>query len=383
LTPPDNYQFPSQGKTTYWCERTTKLIRRVDHNVAGNRVVLAYSYGAPDIRDVYDVGVPRDVHVTDTRDPASFAADPVVGGEPDMSKLTKDDDFDLKGFVDRLARRMEADYGDFVMIECEERRMRHGRSSEGTLEVEGREGVKGFLASYALGPDMVLRGGRGFPNGWPTPRLADVLETMRLARPWDLYAYDGTTGRWNNQSVPEPMTVRAIPRDAAESRLSLARKLWPIYDIELNAPTQKVQALKDGNRPGLIVLHVQLSHPHGFRPGATAGGQLDATYWFDPARDDLLVEIYQRAGNAGDVPLPLVSRGVRMKFAQLANGRWYPTQEQFRSTTPPPDRAANEPDFVNVHRQLLERQRLPAGWYSDPGILLPPVTTTRAGSSKE
>jgi hypothetical protein len=31
-------------------------------------VVLAYSYGAPDIRDIHDVGVPRDVHLSDTRD---------------------------------------------------------------------------------------------------------------------------------------------------------------------------------------------------------------------------------------------------------------------------------------------------------------------------
>jgi hypothetical protein len=222
---------------------------------------------------------------------------------------------------------------------------------------------------------MVLSGGPGFPGGWPTPKLADVIETMRLARPWDLYAYDGTTVRWGNQPGVQPMIVRAIPRESARSRLSLAGKLWPIWDIELNSTTQKVEALKDGNRPDLIVLHVQATHPYGFR-NAAAGGQLDATYWFDPKRDDLLVEIYQRAGDAGDNPLPLEYRRVRMKFAQLGNGRWYPTQEQFRSTTPQPGRAVNEPDYVNVHRQLLERQTLPADWYSDPSILLRPRSET-------
>ena len=368
LTPPDKYQTTPPGKTTYWCDRTTKLIRRVDRDVGGgNRVVLAYSYGAPEIRDIYDLGVPRDVRVTDTRNP-SFAADPVVGGQPDLSRLTKDDQFDLKGFVDRLQERMEADYGDFVMVECEEPRMPYDRNSQGSLKVEGRQGVMGFLASYTVGADQLLSGGAGFPRGWPTPRLADVMETMTLARPSHLYAYDGATGRWNNQAGP--MTVRPIPRDAARSRLSLAPTLWPIQDIDLNSTAQKVEALKDGNRPGLIVLRVQASHPHGFRTGTAAGGQLDATYWFDPKRDDLLVEIYQRAGDAGDNPLPLEYRRVRMKFAQLANGRWYPTQEQFRSRRPPLERAVNEPDYVNVHRQLLERQTLPEDWYSDPSALL-------------
>jgi hypothetical protein len=116
------------------------------------------------------------------------------------------------------------------------------------------------------------------------------------------------------------MIVRAIPRDAAR-KPSLAQRLWPIWDIDLNSPTQTVEALKDGVRPGLIVLHVQASAQQGFRTGKAAGGQRDATYWFDPKRDDLPVEIYQRAGDAGDVPLPLEYRRVRMKFAQLANGR--------------------------------------------------------------
>lgn len=378
LTPPANY---TPAKTTYWCDRTTKLIRRIDHDVGGNRVLLEYSYGAPDIREIYDMGVPRDVHISDTRDQGSFGADPVVAGAPDMSKLTKDDAFDLKGFVGRLQTRMDADYGDFVMIECEERLMPYSRSSEGTLAIEGRQGVMGLMASYALGPSKVFSGGPGFPNGWPTPKFADVLGTMTRARPWELYAFDGTTGRWNNQAGPQPMNDSAISSATARKRLSLARKLWPIRDIELDSPTQKVEALKDGNRPHLIVLHMQASEPMGFR-NASAGGQRDATYWFDPQRDDLLVESYQRAGDAGDNPLPLEHRRVRMRFAQLANGRWYPTQEQFRSTTPQPGRAMNEPDYVNVHRQLLERETLPANWYSDPSPLLMPVATTRPLSTR-
>ena len=70
------------------------------------------------------------------------------------------------------------------------------------------------------------------------PQARRCADDDEVGAPWNLYAYDGTRGRWNNQAGPEPMMVQAIPPDAARSRLSLARKLWPIRDVDLNAPAQ-------------------------------------------------------------------------------------------------------------------------------------------------
>ena len=50
---------PYRGKQTIWVEPQTKLIRRLETRLDGEPLVLEYSYGEPQIRDIYDLGVPR------------------------------------------------------------------------------------------------------------------------------------------------------------------------------------------------------------------------------------------------------------------------------------------------------------------------------------
>lgn len=50
-----------------WADARTGLVRRSDARIGGMRVTCQYRYGGPAVRDVFEVGVPRDTRVVDER----------------------------------------------------------------------------------------------------------------------------------------------------------------------------------------------------------------------------------------------------------------------------------------------------------------------------
>jgi hypothetical protein len=50
-----------------WADARTGLVRRSDATIGGMRVTCQYMYGGPGVRDVFEMGVPRDTLVVDER----------------------------------------------------------------------------------------------------------------------------------------------------------------------------------------------------------------------------------------------------------------------------------------------------------------------------
>ena len=87
-------------------------------------------------------------------------------------------------------------------------------------------------------------------------------------------------------------------------------------------PFPKLEVLHDPERPGLLVLHRNVTFGKGFHS--------DSITWIDPARDDLPVESLSRSNFGASEPTAQVAivHTVVLDFGRLKDGRWYPTHWQ-------------------------------------------------------
>jgi hypothetical protein len=173
---------------------------------------MEYSYGAPEIRDIYDLGVPKTAVVVDGRAAKEDGKRPAVFDLPATEGLVKDESVDVKSLEARLQKRNDEDWGDFVSVECNQRAYLVSQEhAEGQLVISGREGGKAYYAVYLLAPAMVLFGGQGFPNGWPTPKLEEVDSQLRGARPIRMDVFDGKNAWHGEMSGRQLSSMQVTP----------------------------------------------------------------------------------------------------------------------------------------------------------------------------
>jgi hypothetical protein len=384
-TLPEELRDLAAGKMVVWCDPQTKLIRRMQTQVDGKPTVLEYAYGDPEIRDIYDLGVPRTVKLLDGREPATAAARPRIFDEPDITRLTKDAAFDLKALEARIQKRILADFGDYVIVECEELKALRHSNRQGSIDIRARQGNMGLRAHYLVAPAMMFFGGPGFPRGWPTPTLDDTLATLRPTVPIQLYAYDGKLMWENDQNNQGKYTSKGAPPSFAPVYFSLGREFWQIQGFGPSFDKNTITVLRDANRPGLIVVHVEATSPVRFY-NSKNDRKIDSMYWLDPARDDLMVEWIQRSDDYGTGKLDSLIHRVYLDFAQLADGRWYTTHWQQRTAAPREPGVTDDGAYHEGHRQFFQNAKLPADWFGDPNerlksawkLTFPPATTTTA-----
>ena len=71
--------------------------------VDGALTLMNYSYGAPEIKDIYDLGVPRTARIVDARqEHGASASRPAVFELSPTTQLVKDDSIDPKVLDERL-----------------------------------------------------------------------------------------------------------------------------------------------------------------------------------------------------------------------------------------------------------------------------------------
>ena len=66
---------------------------------------------------------------------------------------------------------------------------------------------------------------------------------------------------------------------------------------------------------------------------------------------------------------------VYLHFAQLGDGRWYPTHWQQRTSRPPTPGVKDDGAYREFHRQILTGPQLSADWFGNP--------TTRLTSARK
>ncbi len=349
----------SPRQATAWTDPKTNLIQKVQVNVDGKIETSIYTYGEPAIRDIYDVGVPRDAKIIDSR--PTPAADDVFA---------------------RLEKRYKTGFGDYVAVETETDEDADGKldPTHGAITLYSTTGKAWLMERFLFG-DRTDGHGKvevhrpALPQGWPTPALTDVLSAVKNwnnGRGWTPSEYmisDGTTA-WANLGLGQK-TLDSEEIPVYQMRTALPSFLWRTCEaIGLFGADGNVTVLTDNVHPGLIALHTEQ-----ITPGRDMKRQKNAgTYWMDPARNDLsietLLQTYQPDVEAGNAP-PRVENDIhtiRTQFEKTTNGTWYPAAwRTVIASHGPAESLTSEQN----HLQVWSGKTLPANYFEAPAFDIP------------
>jgi hypothetical protein len=384
-TQPTSDREPSAGSMTVWSDPESNLIRKMTTiQDDGKPITMTFSYGDPQIRDIYDLGVPRSAKVVEINSPIEEAA-PAVMRLPDTTKLVKNPAVSGDELQTALRKYADPGVGDFVSIDCQEECFPDGgRASHGMMTIIASQGDRGFNDRFEVGATWGFFGGAIYPAGWPAPKLADALLAAKRAFHDSIVIYNGNN-IWGDVTsyIPDKQgrthavpTTQFSPKTVAAlrtSELDLRRQIWPHIGQDISfrgQPKPFVEILLDRTRPELVVLRVKGEIP-GFGASSTRPYYWwDDYYWLDPKRDYLPVESVEYSSDREDAPTHIVY----LAFARLADGRWYPTHSQAR-TFFPASTGVSDPGYGDEWRQVLQDQKLEDQWFTDPAGRL-----KRAGS---
>lgn len=332
IEPPPGYA-EQQINITIWANASTRLIERLhmfETRSAGQiEMTLAYHYGAPEINDVYDLGVPRDAVVFDPRRPKMRADETST---------------EIEHLLDRLDQRATAFdcFGDFVAIEATVVLLPDGNTGAPTgLRVWGRASGQNVYAGFWAGKADIA------PElwkvaGWPTPDVDTLLQTARAARPTKYAVVDDggniVTRFYDAGKQKYHQGKRTDLHEATSYTLpGMLRPGRHMINLQHGGRVKSKLALRhDPNRPTLIGLCIDETWPASESqalggPPNEAGWRMVLVNWFDPAREDLPVERIQQT-IAADGGVLYEQRCDNYEFAQLDSGRWYPTSWQVTSS---------------------------------------------------
>jgi hypothetical protein len=300
---------------TLWADPKSKLITQV-RGFNGHDSV--YTYGEPFIASIYDLDVPRDAKVIANR----------LAGE-------------VKQVIDRLDQRINRNFADglAVMITTSTR-ITHGvEEKHNELCVFARRGDMFLRAEYDLSEPLDDRRSiTPLPDGWPDPGSQSVVKFMRKYIPLHSTFYNNGW-KWrlirNRQGIFMGPPSRSDPRNWRHDMTrpgmfeqllawaNLAGEVWQgRYRLNLYSP-QTTMELIENTTTRQTLRKMEISR------GERAGWD-EETYEFDPSRDDMPLSYedkwFSRAvGN--DTPVSEITTRW-LEFAQLPDGRWYPTRWQ-------------------------------------------------------
>lgn len=336
-----NTVFPTS--LTLWVEPASKRVVRMRYGEPIS-AMCQVSYGEPEIRDIYDLDVPRTAKVIDNR----LAAD-------------------LKTVMDRLDARVAKGFGDHVAL------VMSGDRTGAFLHVYASQGPKWLAMQYRIGksprsrlPDSAY-GLLTVPADWPSVKPAELLGQIRQAAPTQYFIMDGDHGwaGWydiNKQSYPDARLIQAKERPSLIAQLSVAGEfIWPTRDTRnLLAPQVRGELLRDRDHPGLLGLKVE-------RPAIAEqkNSRSENTTWFDPARDDMPVEKVWRLYGPDQKTVSIESRTAYLEYGRLANGQWYPTKWREDRIDSPQGRPATTSSDEYV-LQIVPEMVLDSAWFVPP-----------------
>lgn len=392
---PDRYREIAMAGQTVWVDPESKLIRRMRTHSEGRDLLVETSYGAPEIRDIYDLGVPRDTQAIDARADAKLFADEDTTRPAAREPTTRPDPtVDLDAVAERLRGRIAAGFGDHVALLCQEDFPNgHGTHRSGAMTLyahQGKAELSNYYLAAPLGPIMGLL---GFPPNWPTPSLDDALPMLKPVIPVHATVTDGEHA-WGIQSYgaqPRPM-VQTIPPAHTPS---VAEIIWPrlpspnkakgqdgevIYNITINST---LEAVRDVDRPELLGLHTTTATKFNWN-GRDVQQRNEYFYWIDPAREDMPIETMHRFGGLAPEDQNKITtiRQIYEEHTRLPDGKWHPTA--WRELEQRPAQAGAEPGLRRRYwLQILPNAKLEAEWFADPRQRFPHLPETRPATGPQ
>jgi len=319
---------------------------------------------------------------TTTSVPAAAAAQDI--GQPAVDPHAKIVDNrpspEAQKFMNRLEDHVRKGLGDGVAV-LTETSLKDGKldTDRRTLHVHLRNGENVFSTDYPLGKrdiGQVLLPG-GLPKGWPRPDAKDVLGATRGVIPSRYYLKRGDkawTGFYDCTYKTPTFQTSSIKFLSWQASITVAGQIWP--DPEATGwqyVDAKVQMLTDKNRPGQqgVLVKDFYYESNEVRPPH------ETTWWFDSAKNDVPTECIERRFGTDGKTVTSESHKKYLEYAQLPDGRWYPTRWQEASTYTYPGRV---PVSGATEYNLQIFQGMKVG--EDRFVKLTPPTTTSAPAAK-
>jgi hypothetical protein len=340
---------------TMWIDPQSNLIQKVTSLIDGEVDTVEYVYGEP-IKDLYDLGVPRDTKIVDNR----------VKG-------------DVNALFERLQKRYEKGFGDFVALVHEMDPEHPDRPDrEGAVQVYAASGQKWLNARYLVGRKQYAP---GQPRDvaiepldtWPPKDCKVVLDRVKDAVPSDCLISDGKHvwqgyGASRKDYQTSELTGRmAQTIDVDRGHRTLAGFTWPTrVRLGVFGADAKASIITDAkNHPGQLGLHVEQML---FVTDMTQK-QLDVdTYWLDPSRDDMPIEWKMTQYEKDGKTISTDSTVTFLEWKQLPNGQWYPTRWTSDFVSNEGGRSiGNKQAF---HLAMCPGEKLGDEWFTNPAAKL-------------
>jgi len=275
-----------------------------------------YEYPAEGPADIYALGAPRDAKVIDNR-PQGSAAD----------------------LAEQVQRRFDAGFEDHLAVMLESRVESDDALKPTQIVVMWQQGVRKRMGRYLVSNSAGSQPARAtlYPaikDAWPNLTIADVLGLIGGKFAEYQLIFDGTTATSWSWSNFDQVRVNTIKTDLFQGGLVewLANLARPDPRF-LMMTGSKLEVLPvDPNHPGLVGFRIVTSprDSSGHLPGTTTKTRVQS-YWFDPAKDYLLIEKSSRSEQDEGV-----SQSVTMatEIGQTPAGKWYPTKIRIASSSP-------------------------------------------------
>lgn len=196
------------------------------------------------------------------------------------------------------------------------------------------------------------------PQDWPFVDLQDVLTRARHLRPVGYYAYNGEKF-WSNEATVHENDDKQQQVDSIKADRDIMHDIWFGKTPASYGTGTKAKLITQAERPGLIGLSIEY---HSYRPNR----RHERCYWFDPQRDDAPVERQYVSYVEDGTTVEYEWHSLYLDYAQLPDGRWYPTRWQETMSKHGEDPYTSSTEF---HLFLSTDTALEPDWFKDPSEL--------------
>jgi hypothetical protein len=332
-------------RLTLWTD-ARGLIVRMRHESPIGPIEMTITYDTPAIRDIHDLGVPRDTPVIDNTIPKN-----------------------LETLLASIHRRAADAFPNSTALLITYALGPDGQPSPafGFATLFARKSDQWLIFNYRLlappndrlNVPLLLQP----PANWPAPDIHALLPLLETGTPIDFKVFDGVrgrSGRYRGESGTYDHS--SFEKGHAQHMLlaiGLADSLWPTSACTRFGFTGTHVAFhSDPRHPYLVGIRSTTTR----RRSHTSTEQTleQSTWWLDPARDHLAVEAHHTTDNGH----PWSEHTHFDQFTQLPDGHWYPAHWQARRShtgvNPPSD------STIHYHVQIDPALRLPDSRFQAP-----------------
>ena len=307
------YVTTEHQEITLICDPDKKLPLAIDMTIivpeTGERQTIhgVYEFPVQGPADIYSLDVPRDAKVVDNR----------LQG-------------DLRELMDQVRKRFDGGFDDHIALVLESEMGDANELEPLRITITHQSGQLMRMDTYRA---RELTGGGGntptlYPaikNLWPNLTIAGTIamEDRRFAE--QQAVYDGTTLTQRTTNSSGQVSVQTIPTNLfvmGQFGDSIASLAWPntktLMATSVNQQVKCEILPQDSNHPGWVGFRLVKTTENPSGPSREMA-KLSRTesYWFDPARDYILMKSIVRGGG-------MITERTTLDAAQMPGGKWYP-----------------------------------------------------------